>query len=344
MLVKFWKKQGGFTIFSLMLTIGAVAVIAVSVLVVVDPVKRIGQANDAKRLVDIRAFAQAVETYAIDNHQIPADLSMSGLAEDEKFVLCSSEGALTCDGETLVCLVVDDSDFLGAYIPELPVDPSKSNANDTGYYITRKSDNMLAVGACDSYSDDTIQITAKASLPDYVAPICGDGTREGSEICDDGDTTTEACGDDTIQSGTYCNATCTTVLAMSETCDDGNTTTETQTCGNSIQEIGTYCNAGCTAVINLTEACDDGDTSWEGCGSSSVEDAGSYCNPTCTGVTVVSVDEQCDSNRWSGECEMFGTTYYTGGFTKRTGGVCDKYSVGCSYDCDECTGFCEMGP
>ncbi|MBT6691181.1 type II secretion system protein [Candidatus Parcubacteria bacterium] len=305
MLVDFLKKQTGFTMPTLMLTIAVVLLLATSVLVTVNPAKRIGKSKNARRLADITAIAKAVETYAIDNHQLPSDFSTTSLSTENKFVLCSSEGALTCNGETWGCLVVDDDDFLGVYLPTLPVDPSKSDASDTGYYVTRKADNMLAIGSCDTYNDDTIQVVSKAALPDYVAlPVCGNLIIEGNEACDDGDRENE-----------------------------------TQTCGNGIQENGTYCNSTCTAVINLTEACDDGDTDWETCGNSTLDSAGTYCNPTCTSVTVVSSDEWCDSNGSGGLCIDEGTNYYSTGFVW-DGINCTKFDAGCSDTCHACIWAC----
>ncbi|MDP2812688.1 MAG: hypothetical protein Q8O32_03275 [bacterium] len=56
-------------------------------------------------------------------------------------------------------------------------------------------------------------------LADCGACVCGDGLTQGAEVCDDGNTANEACGDGTKQVGTYCNATCSATLVLSEACD-----------------------------------------------------------------------------------------------------------------------------
>ena len=266
MLVKFFNKKTGFTIVNLVMAIGVLVVIAASVLVVVNPTKRIGQTKDARRLADITAIARAVEAYEIDNHQIPSDLAAAtSLSVGEKFVLCGSSGSLTCDGQTYDCLVVDDSDFLGVYLPELPVDPDKSSSADSGYYVTRQADNNMVFGVCDSYDNTEITISASAALPDII-PTCGDGDQEGSEVCDDGNQFTEHCGDGAQQNSMWCNATC-------------------------------------TAELNLNEACDDGDNYNEGCGDGEIQVAGGdYCNSTCTAVIEFAATEYCDYNSWSNDC------------------------------------------
>ncbi len=212
----------GFSILTFVIAFGVVALLSAAVFMVVNPAKRLGQSYDARRWTDIIAIAKAVETYVIDNHQIPSDFSAAtNLAVDEKFVLCSSSGSKTCDGQTESCLVVNDTDFLGKYLPSLPVDPTKSATTDTGYYVTRKGDNMLVIGSCSSYDTAEIKFVAKAALPDLVA-VCGDGDVEGSEACDDGDVYNEGCGNGFIETaGDYCNYNCTatTTIAVTEGCD-----------------------------------------------------------------------------------------------------------------------------
>ncbi|RJQ33699.1 hypothetical protein C4566_03020 [Candidatus Parcubacteria bacterium] len=251
----------GFSIFTLIIGIGVVAILAVGIFVFLNPSKRLGQSYNARRWTDINALAKAIELYSLDNQALPADFSTGTLSVAEKFVLCSSEGALECDGETLGCLVVNDTDFLGQYLETLPVDPLKSDTSDTGYYISRQGDNMLVIGACDSYNNESISLVAKAALPTLVA-ICGDGDVEGAEVCDDGDTFTEGCLNGLLESaGTYCNANCTAqvVIGVNEACDsngiggcyDDPTTTQYYDLTQASKACGTYdyCSSDCTSCI-----------------------------------------------------------------------------------------------
>jgi choice-of-anchor A domain-containing protein len=115
-----------------------------------------------------------------------------------------------------------------------------------------------------------------------VCTGCGDGVKNGSEACDDGNTVTETSCPYGQTSCTRCNATCSAVLNLTgaycgdgtkngpEACDDGNTVTETS-CPYG-QTSCTRCNATCTAVVapqtsycgdgvrNGPEVCDDGNT------------------------------------------------------------------------------------
>ncbi|MBT4209745.1 MAG: hypothetical protein HOE19_02430 [Candidatus Komeilibacteria bacterium] len=87
--------------------------------------------------------------------------------------------------------------------------------------------------------------------------VCGNGSTEGTEACDDGNTDTEVCGDGTTDSGgPYCNADCTAEHYVGgEVCDDGDTVTEG--CGNGVVESGSgFCNYNCTTEYSLSEGCD----------------------------------------------------------------------------------------
>ncbi|RJQ33698.1 prepilin-type N-terminal cleavage/methylation domain-containing protein [Candidatus Parcubacteria bacterium] len=210
-----------FTLIELIIVVAIIAVVAIGIFVVVNPAKRIGESQDAQRWADLTAIAKAIELYTADNGALPSDFNLTSLAEGEKFVLCSSSGSLSCDGQTESCLVIDDTNFLGVYLNTLPIDPEKTVTTDTGYYVTRGSSDAITLGACDPYTSGTVEIASQISLPTLVT-VCGDGDAEGSEVCDDGDTFTEGCGNNVVESaGSYCNSNCTATITIlvNERCD-----------------------------------------------------------------------------------------------------------------------------
>jgi len=143
-----------FTLIELIIVIAIIAIIATSIFVAVNPAKRIGQSRDAQRWSDLTAIAHSVEKYTADNGALPSDFSSSTIAIGDKIVLCNSASSLTCDGTTDSCLVIDDADFLNIYLPEIPYDPAKSSASDTGYYITRTTGDRLTLGCCGAYDSN----------------------------------------------------------------------------------------------------------------------------------------------------------------------------------------------
>lgn len=178
----------GFTFIELIVVIAIAAVVMTTVLLNEDPEKRIGKARDAERQQSLQSLAKSIELYEVEYGSLPADFSTSTLGMGEKFVLCSTNGTVSCGGMTRGCLVVDDQAFLDK-INTLPVDPTKTSTADTGYYVSRGYDDKLTVGACNVY-DTTKPITllVKATLPAYTPaptpPSCGNGVLNTGEACD----------------------------------------------------------------------------------------------------------------------------------------------------------------
>ena len=143
-------------------------------------------------------------------------------------------------------------------------------------------DAVDANGATATYATASLTITHSG-----VTSVCGNGTQETGEACDDSNTTTEICTYGQT-SCTVCDATCqsvagavsycgdgTTDASNSETCDDSNAVTETCAYG---QTSCTVCNATCQSVAGATSYCGDGTTdtaNGEAC------DGDTGCNASC---------------------------------------------------------------
>lgn len=140
---------------------------------------------------------------------------------------------------------------------------------------------------------DDVGVDAVTDAEDDAAPdggfrpqICGNGTVEEPEVCDDGNR----------RPGDGCNATCTSdetcgnaIVDLGEQCDDGNL------------EPGDGCDALCrneegcgNGIVERGEACDDGNT-----------DPGDGCSPLCTREVFVATD--LDGDTISDFDEGFGT-------------------------------------
>ncbi|MFA6307769.1 MAG: hypothetical protein WCS88_00915 [Patescibacteria group bacterium] len=254
----------GFTLVQLIISISIFLVLSAMVLFSLDVTSRNGKAKDTKRWEDVTAIAEAVGLYQIDNNSLPASIAGATYIDTaQKYVLCSTASSLTCDGQSRDCLVIDDADFLGAYLGgSLPVDPEKTDSTDTGYYIARNGDQML-FGACSSYDGTSIEYTARAKVP----AVCGNGIIEDNEVCDDSDALTEGCGTSNPAElntpGTYCNSDCTAEVttAITELCDYNTWTNDCQldSVWYTNSDVGgtSWCNVTCNVEQSIGVACDE---------------------------------------------------------------------------------------
>jgi len=111
----------------------------------------------------------------------------------------------------------------------------------------------------------TLALLWPSCVPDQVmierngAPVCGDGEIEGSEQCDDGNTT----------DGDGCSATCQTEAGVEIACDDGvdNDLDGLVDCADSDCANAAVCTDVCgDGVVGASEQCDDGNTTnGDGC-------------------------------------------------------------------------------
>lgn len=168
------------------------------------------------------------------------------------------------------------------------------------------------IGGCsggDSISDDTTDTGAETE-PDAEGPVCGDGKKEGSELCDDGNTV----------GGDGCEADCTYTCKAGtpegdKKCDDGNPCNGAETCsagnvcakGAPLAEsaecgAGKLCKGGlCSditcgdAVKTAPEECDDGNVAnGDGCDS---------CKFSCLSTDMARNCKSADACRSNGTCD-----------------------------------------
>ena len=157
-----------------MIVIAVIALLAAAVFVAVDPVKRIGQAQDSQRWQDVTAIADAIKLYMADNNgNFPVDIiTVEPHLSYEIMILGSTSltgsscapDLLYGDPEIEPANGVLLSNLVPNYLPTMPVDPSGLNLgfNDeygTGYYLNRNSSGKITIGACDKsdYTSEPIR-------------------------------------------------------------------------------------------------------------------------------------------------------------------------------------------
>jgi len=188
------NNKSAFTLIQLIIVMSILLVLSGATFIWVDPVARIGEAKNKRRTQDINIIAAAISEYASDHKGV---LPIIGdVATSTKRVLCSSQSGSTldCDGDSAICLKVDDSDFY-KYLFQFPHDPDKSNSEDTGYYLLKDTNGQLEIGACDTHDSQEVSLTlaTKVTCPAYAGGECwyiGDTAGEDcNTVCADNNLT-----------------------------------------------------------------------------------------------------------------------------------------------------------
>jgi len=170
----------GFTLIELLIIIGIIGFLASAILVAVDPVRRIGEARNAKRWSEVNGILNAILTKQVDdrasytgstNYPIIASDTLGQLIID---IPADTAGNPTCVGQVpaTVCPaktfdvaalhvaqcyvnlgVSGASALVPTYLAQVPLDPNGGATTNSKYYLQKYLSGRIEVGAC---APDTI--------------------------------------------------------------------------------------------------------------------------------------------------------------------------------------------
>lgn len=149
------NKSIGFTLIELIIVVAIIALISAISFVAINPSKRIGEAADSTRFLDVDAIKAAIERATVDNGSVPS--SLSGLTENIPYMIVmageSTSGEINCENLNGAIAKADILGDISASLPKVPLDPNlPDNSTTTGYFLYKKNNNFF-VGYCDSYSE-----------------------------------------------------------------------------------------------------------------------------------------------------------------------------------------------
>lgn len=177
MIRKIVKRDGGFTFFELVVVIGIISILAVILLVQLNPSEPQKRARDTQRVKDIQTLQLIIEQYLNDGNEPPpnCDVSQPGGA------VCSSD----MDGGDQNCV----GGWLGNNDPEidfclytrnLPVDPVNAADRTCVQDATLDTEDAVEVSNCDLVYYVAFDGT------NYEINVRQESTENGSEVGDDG--------------------------------------------------------------------------------------------------------------------------------------------------------------
>lgn len=143
----------GFTLIEVLLVIAILAILAAVVIIAINPAKQLGEANNAQRRSDVRTILDAVQQYSLDNGGLyPDSIQSGGTCMSEGLDICQFEWP--CDGINLDILAENQ-----VYLTGIPIDPSVTTDDITGYKAVLTDDGRLSVCAPLMYGDEHIVVT-----------------------------------------------------------------------------------------------------------------------------------------------------------------------------------------
>lgn len=147
-LFSIFKNQRGFTLLEILLVVAAIAILAGIVILAINPTKQLGDTRNAQRKADVNTILNAVYQYSIDNKGvIPSTITTTSTE------ICKTGG--TCTG------LIDLSVLTASekYLTSMPIDPSSTSANGTGYNILKTANGRVTITAPSAEQSLTISVT-----------------------------------------------------------------------------------------------------------------------------------------------------------------------------------------
>jgi type IV pilus assembly protein PilA len=138
----------GFTLLEVLLVVAIIAILASIVIIAINPNKQLGDSRNAKRRADVNTVLNAVYQYSIDaTGTLPTTITTSSTE------ICRTGG--TCTGLIDLSVLTASEKYLTA----IPIDPSSTSTNGTGYYIIKTVNNRVTVNAPLAEQSASISVT-----------------------------------------------------------------------------------------------------------------------------------------------------------------------------------------
>ena len=163
------KNKKAYTLIELLIVIAIIAIIAKPVFAALNPLARFTAARTSRRLNDVSAVMTAIKVSQIDragSYITPVANLTNGVTymisngTNTSAVIGTANCALSSIGSTTAADL--SSLVTGGYLGSVPVSPNGKGAytaTSTGYTITKATNGLITITACDSESTPQPKIT-----------------------------------------------------------------------------------------------------------------------------------------------------------------------------------------
>lgn len=154
------KNLSGFTLIELLIVIVIISTLAVAVFVSLNPLQRIQEARDARRISEVNSILTAIHQYIIDTKgTLPGGLSTTeqqlGTGTAIQCSPVSTGGCSVVSGTACLDLTTP----LAKYIKSIPKDPKDGTATTTKYAVVVDSNGIITVKACGTEGASPIAVS-----------------------------------------------------------------------------------------------------------------------------------------------------------------------------------------
>lgn len=148
--------QPAFTLLEILLVVAAIAILAGIVILAINPIKQLGDTRNAQRRADVNTILNATYQYTIDNNgTLPTIQTNATCTLTAAYEVCKLTATGTCVTGTALSVLTTNQ----KYLTSMPIDPTVSSTDGTGYYIVKSTNGRVTVCAPSAEQSATISIT-----------------------------------------------------------------------------------------------------------------------------------------------------------------------------------------